>query len=96
MAAQLPSDVAIVVVLVTPRVVADRAPDQPQGRADLLQVLADLVDRLSGLVASVAAQLRDCVVDLGMQHSPDARADRLVLEEAIGGGVREGPVSCRW
>src|SRR4029077_17840125 len=33
-AAQLPGDVAIVVVLATPRVVADRVPDQPQGRAD--------------------------------------------------------------
>jgi hypothetical protein len=63
-AAQGPGGLPVVVVLTAPDVVSDRIADKSECRADLLDVLSRLMDRIGGLRAGLAAELCDRVVRL--------------------------------
>ena len=91
-AAQSPRHLAVVVVLAAPDVVADLMPNEPQGRADLLDVLARLVDRLRGLGARLASQLGDRVVHLSREHSLHSCVNGLTREQPVGIRVEAGSV----
>ena len=92
-AAQTPRHLPVVVVLATPDVFADLLANEPQGRADLLDVLARLVDRLRGLGARLASQLGDRVVNLSREDSPHSCVHGLAREQPVGIRVEVGSVS---
>src|SRR3954466_12356445 len=87
MRAEQPGDVAVVPVLTAPDVVAQRVTDEAEGGADLLHVLARLVDRVGRFGPGLAAELGDRVVNLDGDHSLHPRTERLPVDDPIGGRI---------